>query len=146
MGEAANQSDIGRAAVAAVILNRALDGRFGGRHPKDVCLHKIRRSTKSGKWVTTWQFEPWMHKNVRRWLVTTGQNHYLYDHIGQIVDNVYNGTIPDPTGGALYFYNEAIVRRRLAAKGMSRRKPVFDTADAKSVTIGDHKFIIPGHK
>lgn len=143
MGEAANQDDIGRAAVAAVILNRALHGGFGGHRPKDVCLYKIRRRTKSGRMVTTWQFEPWMHKNIRKWLLTAGQNHYLYDHIGQIVDKVYDGSIPDPTGGALYFYNEEIVRRRLMKKGVRRRKPDFDTVGSTSITIGQHKFIRP---
>lgn len=142
IGEAARQPDAGRAAVAAVILNRALDGRFGGRRPKQVVLHRWKKR-KGGRVVTVFEFEPWMHAARRRWLVSLDRRSALYQGVARIVDGVRSGRIADPTGGALYFYNPDIVRKRRKRAGEASPAPGF-ARGRHLVRIGDHVFVRTG--
>jgi len=118
LGEAADQPDNGKAAVAHVIMNRARDGGFGGTSPADVVLAPD-------------QFEPWQTR--RRELLGYSPDSPDYRKAGQIFDDVVGGKIPDPTGGAIHFLNEDIVRQR-------RGGLLPDWAKGASTRIGGHTF------
>jgi N-acetylmuramoyl-L-alanine amidase len=134
IGEANGQPLNGKVAVAHVIINRARIGSFGGNSLKDVALSKARVFKRS-KWVTIWQFEPWMHENRRNYLNNISRNSSVYQEHKSIVEKCLNGTYPDPTegiGGATYFLNPNIVVAR------SGRLPGW--ASGSSIRIGEHVF------
>ena len=139
IGEAARQPWRGQAAVAHVILNRAVHGRFGGKKLKDVVTHKWKRKKKSGRVVTIYEFEPWMHKKRREWLLSlTAENSALYRRIDRLVGLVLTGYISDPTNGALFFLNPEIVAERRKKKGAAHPLPAF--ARGPGIRIADHVF------
>lgn len=118
--EGEGETEVAKAAIAHVILNRQMIGRWGD-NIKDVVMHP-------------WQFEPWM---TRR-----GEIHKLsskdprYQDAAEIVDSVLTGRIPDPTAGATYFLNPVVVRQR---RGGSL--PLW--ADGEGRPIGRHVFYLP---
>ena len=119
IGEAGNQPPIGQAAVAHVILNRLNAGNYG-KNAKDVVLAPS-------------QFEPWSTRGRElRGIPNTAP---IYGDIGNIVDKVVAGEIPDPTGGATHFANVKTVQDRGNNKAMGWINGM------KNVTrIGDHTF------
>jgi N-acetylmuramoyl-L-alanine amidase len=134
IGEANGQPLTGKVAVAHVIINRARLGSFGGRGLKDVALAKAR-VFKRQRWVTVWQFEPWMHKTRRTYLSNISKSSDIYTTHRAIIERCLNGTYEDPTkdiGGATYFLNPNIVVAR------SGRLPGW--ASGNSIRIGDHVF------
>jgi Cell Wall Hydrolase len=127
IGEAANEPDIGKIAVAWVILNRARINTtwYGGNSVASVALHKASVVKPSGRRVTVWQFEPWMNRSGYLWGI---QKHgALYQHVKRLVVGCINGTYPDPTSGATHFLEPNIVRSRTGgtlpkwAQGNGRR-------------------------
>ena len=110
--EASGEPEEGKSAVAHVILNRILSGRWGDSI-KDVVTRP-------------WQFEPWMTR--RREMQKLSPSDPRYESAARIADAVLAGEMPDPTAGATHFLNPVIVRaaaRRLAA-GMGARQPAPD--------------------
>ena len=141
IGEAARQPWRGQAAVAHVILNRAIDGRFGGNKVKKVVTHKWKRKKASGRVVTVYEFEPWMHEKRRKWLLSLNkENSQLYRRIDRLVGLVLAGYVSDPTDGALYFLNPEIVKQRRKKAGAKHLLPKF--ARGEGVRIADHVFYI----
>ncbi len=139
IGEAARQPWQGQAAVAHVILNRAVHGKFGGTRLKDVVTHKWKRKKKSGRVVTVYEFEPWMHKKRRQWLLSLNrENSALYRRIDHLVGRILAGYVPDPTHGALFFLNPEIVAERRRKQGASHPLPAF--ARGPGIRIADHVF------
>ncbi len=118
IGEAANQGDDGLAAVAHVIMNRARDGGYGGRTPRDVVLARG-------------QFEPWSTR--RDELLGYAPEDPAYQRAAAVFDRVVGGESKDPTGGATHFLNEEVVRQR-------RGGTLPRWASGKSTKIGDHTF------
>lgn len=120
LGEALNESPEGQAAIVHVILNRASDGRW----PSDPAKVALQRNKKG-----TYQFTAWSpkygNKNV---YIRSGP---LYDRVAQIVDQVAAGVIPDPTGGAIGYWNE-----RLASPKWGPR-----LARENDHRIGNHRFV-----
>jgi hypothetical protein len=120
IGEAGNQPPVGQAAVAASIFNRVNAGTYGD-NPTQVVLAPN-------------QFEPWSTRAKE--LSTIPRTSKAYQQVGQIVDGVHSGDIPDPTGGATHFLNEATVRQRTGGT-----LPTWAQGDG--VRIGAHTFFQP---
>ncbi|MES0864806.1 cell wall hydrolase [Ruegeria sp. SCPT10] len=91
-GEAGRESELGQAAVAHVILNRAEDPRWGD-DPAEVSLQLK-------------QFSAWnsgVGGNGIPEQIQEGSP--AYERIGRIVDAVAAGEIADPTGGATHYFS-----------------------------------------
>jgi conjugal transfer mating pair stabilization protein TraG len=130
-GEAGNQPPLGQAAIAHVIFNRVADGGYGGNSVQDV----VNAPVKPGSAFK--QFSMWNAPAQGGNAATTGLNPNSPDYakIGSIVDQVYNGAIPDPTNGATHYY---------APQGMpGGRPPPWAPALAaqNQVKIGNQIFV-----
>jgi len=114
--EARNQSRLGQAAVAAVILNRVTSRTsWWGNSIKDVCLKP-------------WQFSCWNDNDPNRdKALALSKDELPYQDISQIVEYVMRGF--DPTDGCDHYLVSSIA------------DSVSWAVDAKpQVTIGDHTF------
>ena len=118
--EASGETEIGKIAVAHVILNRKRSGSWG---------HKIADIVTS-----PWQFEPWMTRKSEIEGLSRTDPRYL--EAAEIADTVLAGHIPDPTAGATHFLNPVIVRER---RGGSL--PSWAYGDGQP--IGRHVFYCP---
>ena len=95
IGEAGQEPDLGKAGVAAVILNRLQSGKWGDNVAKVVLAPKQ---------FTTWQDRP-------AELAAISPSSRAYQEAYNIVQGVAGGDIPDPTNGALNYANVDAVRR-----------------------------------
>jgi spore germination cell wall hydrolase CwlJ-like protein len=118
--EGEGETELAKAALVHVILNRQKVGKWGDKI-KDVVMRP-------------WQFEPWMTR--RDEIEKLSSKDPRYQNAAEIVDSVLSGRIPDPTAGATYFLNPVIVRQR---RGGSL--PVW--ADGEGRPIGRHVFYSP---
>jgi cell wall hydrolase len=118
--EATGEPEVGKAAVAFVVLNRERSGRWGDNIEEVV--------------TQPWQFEPWMTK--RRQIERLSREDPRYRSAARIADIVLSGQMPDPTAGATHFLNPVIVRQR---RGGSL--PSWAQGDGKP--IGRHTFYAP---
>lgn len=123
VGEAGNQPDRGKAAVAHAILNRVRAGRYGGKSVSDVVLAPS-------------QFEPWGNPATAEALRSLDPTAPEYRDAAAVADQVLAGQIPDPTGGATHFLNPEIVRKR-------RGGSLPSWASREITSIGDHAFYAP---
>lgn len=115
--EASGETEIGKAAVAHVILNRARIGKWGVT-VKDVVMRP-------------WQFEPWMTR--RSEMERLAPQDTRYRNAARIADAVLLGEMPDPTAGATHFLNPVIVRER-------RGGSLPTWARREGLPIGRHTF------
>jgi spore germination cell wall hydrolase CwlJ-like protein len=115
--EASDEPKAGKIAVAYVILNRIKSGAWGDRI-KDVV-------TQPG------QFEPWTTR--REAIEKLSLDDPRDRNAAQIADAVLTGQIPDPTAGATYFLNPAVVRQR-------RGGSLPSWAQGEGQSIGRHSF------
>lgn len=124
--EAANQGDSGLLAVVCTILNRLADRRWGAS--VDAVLNARA------------QFEPVLRVggDWRRLPVPRPEQRARID---ALINLILDGCLPDPTGGALYFQNPAIVAARAQAGQVSDRLVHFGGARPSAV-IGDHAFYV----
>jgi spore germination cell wall hydrolase CwlJ-like protein len=122
--EAGNQGESGLAGVVYTVLNRLIDGRWGGTVETVV--------------DAPGQFEPVMRAGGtwRRLAPVTAVQEAT---VHTIVELALQGRLPDLTGGARYFQNRRIVAARAAAGLVSERLVGFGGA-APSAQIGDHTF------
>lgn len=121
IGESRGEPLEGQAAVAHVILNRALQGKFGGSTIRDVVMAPK-------------QFEPWSTRKDE--LMAISPDSKVYQETGALVDSILAGKVPDVTGGATHFANEEIVRQRRGGsvpKWMEKMAP-------SAQRIGRHTF------
>ncbi len=118
--EAGGESELGKVAVAHVVLNRVRSGKWGN----------------SVEAVVTypWQFEPWMTR--RKELEKLHPFDPRFQKAARIADAVLAGGVPDPTAGATHFLNPVVVRQR---RGGSL--PLW--ARGKGQPIGRHVFYSP---
>jgi hypothetical protein len=123
LGEAGNQSPLGQAAVAHVIMNRVRLGKWGDS-PADVVTAKN-------------QFEPWQTRKGELLAIRPTDPRYI--RAARIVDAVASGG-PDPTDGATHFANVATVRDRNG--GTVGHHSWIDPKNATAV-IGAHSFFAP---
>jgi hypothetical protein len=114
MGEASGDSS--DEAVAHVIKNRFLSGRFGNSIGSVVLAHG--------------QFEPWSTR--RSELLSYSPNSPAYQDAAQKVAGALTGASPDPTNGATYFYSPK------AQAALGRRPPSWD--DGTGQKIGSQLF------
>ena len=95
IGEAGQEPDLGKAGVAAVILNRLKSGNYGDSVAKVVLAPK--------------QFTTWSDRPAE--LAAISPRSRAYQEAYNIVKNVAGGSIPDPTGGALNYANVDQVKK-----------------------------------
>lgn len=119
MGEAGDQPDTGKAAVAHVILNRVRSGSYGDSASKVV--------------TAPYQFEPWQTR--RGELTSYNPKSKDYQKTKAIVDDVVAGKIDDPTGGATHFYSP------VSQRALGRNAPSW--AKDPTAVIGGHNFYAP---
>lgn len=122
--EATGQGDSGLAAVVFTILNRLASGRWGDSVEAVVNARA--------------QFEPVLRVGGD-WRALPAVSAAGHARIAVMINLALDGRLPDPTGGALYFQNPAIVAARAAAGQAARRLVHFGGA-TPSVVIGDHAF------
>lgn len=118
--EASGETEVGKVAVAYVVLNRKKSGRWGGNIKAVV--------TSAG------QFEPWMTR--RKDIEGLSPNDPRYQIAAIIADAVLSGQAPDPTAGATHFLNPTIVRER-------RGGSLPSWASGEGRPIGRHTFYSP---
>jgi conjugal transfer mating pair stabilization protein TraG len=129
--EAGNQPPLGQAAVAHVILNRVADGGYG-----QGISGVVTQPVKPGSQYH--QFSVWNPPGVRESSATARNlqpNSPQYNAIGDIVDRVYGGQIPDPTNGSTHY---------VAIGAMPGRIPppwYAPLAQQNNVKIGDQNFV-----
>ena len=121
--EAGGENELGKAAVAHVVLNRVRNGRWGNS-VEDVVTYP-------------WQFEPWMTR--RKELEKLHPFDPRFQKAAKIADAVLAGNMPDPTAGATHFLNPVVVRQR---RGGSL--PLW--ARRKGQPIGRHVFYAPNNQ
>lgn len=122
--EAAGQGEVGLAAVVFTILNRLAAGQWGSSVDAVVNARA--------------QFEPVLRAGGD-WRALTAATPAERARIDTILNLALEGRLPDPTGGALYFQNPAIVAARARAGTVSAELVHFGGA-TPSATIGDHAF------
>lgn len=118
--EASGETEIGKVAVAHVILNRKRIGRWGFRIADVV--------------TSPWQFEPWMTRKDE--IRALSRNDPRYRDAAEVADAVLAGHVSDPTRGATHFLNPVIVRDR---RGGSL--PAWANGDGQP--FGRHVFYCP---
>jgi spore germination cell wall hydrolase CwlJ-like protein len=118
--EASGETEIGKIAVAHVVVNRKKRGRWGDTIKSVV--------TSPG------QFEPWMTR--RKAIEKLSTDDPRYQSAAIIADAVLSGHAPDPTAGATHFLNPVIVRARRAGS-----LPSWSSGEGRS--IGRHVFYSP---
>lgn len=120
-GEASNQGEAGWQAVANVLLNRKEAGKYGKT------LEKIAKAKN--------QFEPWGNAEARARMEALDPNSSEYKAIGDVLDRVAKGDLPDNTGGATHFL------QRQLQESLGRKVPKW-AKDALG-KVGDHEFFSP---
>lgn len=94
-------------------------------------------------------FEPWLshkRKDTNKRLGDLRKSTDTYEDIGEVVDGVFKGTIPDVTGGATFFANAGVVAQRVEHKNAKRghkkhHLPEFMRQyQGSEVTIGQHTY------
>jgi len=123
IGEAAGEGADGQAAVAHVILNRVKDGSYG---------NSVTDVAKA-----PYQFSAWNDvEEGGNSLINTSKTSAIYKQVEQVVDDILNGSVPDPTGNATHYWNP---------KGVKDGKPYWGDKELSKhvnggVTIGNHIF------
>ncbi len=124
--EAGGQGDAGLAGVVFTILNRLATREWG--------------STVEAVVNARGQFEPVMRAGGD-WRGLRPASPVERGRIDTILNLALEGRLPDPTGGARYFQNPAIVAARARA-GSVRPGLVHFGGASPSATIGDHAFYV----
>src|SRR5258708_5238880 len=123
LSEAGNQSDAGQAAIAHVIRNRVLSGRFGDSPTSVVMARK--------------QFTPWsLQKDDPNYPMRHDPQSPQYQRAVGIVRQVFSGEIPDNTQGSTHFYDPGAGARE------HRVVPSWARGEAIAA-VGSHRFYAP---
>ena len=126
--EAGNQGDSGLAGVVYTILNRLMDGGFGDG------LDRVLDAPG--------QFEP-VTRAGGHWTALPARVAVEQAHIDTILNLALDGRLPDPTNGARFFQNPAIVAARASA-GTVRPSLVNFGGQKPVAVIRDHAFYDAG--
>lgn len=113
----------GMVAVASVIKNRVTSGGYGDT-PHDVVLAPNQ--------FTAWSLPRNDPNNPSRWSTKNPD----YQKAAAIVDSVWSGQTPDPTGGADHYLNPDIVKARTGTVPQWAQ-------GASTAQIGGHSFYAP---
>lgn len=125
LGEAGNEPQLGKNAVASVIRTRAVDGGYGG-------------DTPTGVVTAPKQFEPWNTPEGRTRMAEASADPKQAAAADAAIASAYGegGKAPeDPTGGMTHFYSPT------AQAALGRAAPPW--AGGESVAIGRHVFNSP---
>lgn len=114
--EARGESRQGKLAVAYVLLNRLHSGKWGER-AGEVCL--------ANKQFSCWNSD----SPTRKALACTDELTPSWIDSAEAVRIAVAGEKPDPTGGALHYYNPDVVQ------------PKWDDHSRPRVVIGHHVFV-----
>lgn len=123
VAEAANQGDSGFTGVIHTIINRLLDGRFGGTVTDIIDAPR--------------QFEP-AHK-AGGWRNLPKADASQTARVNTIINLALAGHVLDPSRGALYFQNPEVVAAREKQGRVSRGLTHFG-GKTPSAVIGEHAF------
>ena len=130
-GEASGEPPLGQAAIVHTILNRVADGGYGNGISGVVLAPAAGVNPKFGYH----EFSPWnppgKEGNIKAQNLSPSDPNYA--RIGDIVDKVYSGAIPDPTGGATHYYG------RMRGGGYPSWAPPL--AAQNQVKIGNQTFV-----
>ena len=118
--EASGEPDIGKIAVAYVVLNRKKSGKWGDNIKAVV--------------TSPYQFEPWMAQ--AKAIEGLSPHDPRYKRAAKIADAVLSGQTTDPTGGSTHFLNPTIVQAR-------RGGSLPPWARGEGRPIGRHTFYSP---
>lgn len=119
-GEAGGEPPEGQRAVADVIRNRTLAGRYGGSDVPSVVL-------------APGQFEPWARPDARARMEALDPASPDYQRIGALVDQAWSGD--DTTDGATHFFSPTV------QSALGRRAPSW--ARRPLGEVGTHRFYAP---
>ena len=125
--EARNQPQAGQMAVMSVTLNRVKDSRF----PNTIC-GVVKQGPHRPSWKGTGELIPVRHRCQFSWYCD-GKSDQPKDLKGykkatDVAIQVYSGTIPDVTEGALWYHATYI------------RKPFWAYSFQETVKINEHIF------
>jgi len=120
IGEADSEPDVGKAAVANVVLNRLNAGGYGKTIPDVLLAPK--------------QFEPWSNPDK---MMRYSADSPSYKKAASIVDNVLAGSVDDPTGGATHFANVDTVKARGNNSAMKWINGMSNVSQIGSHTFGN---------
>lgn len=131
LGEAAGEGPTGLAAVAHVVVNRAIDGGFGGSGIESVVMAPKQFSAwnagAGGNTPSKWDPNSSAYQNARQVALTVLQGHNV-----------------DPTGGATHYYSPRGMDALVAGGSQSNNVPSWLAEEtAKSggnIQIGGHIF------
>ena len=131
LGEAANEGDLGLAAVAHVITNRTADPRW----PNSIAAVALQDK----------QFSAWNKGAGGNSLVSKyGPGNALYEKAGVIFDAVTSGRHVDPTNGATHYYSPSGMKALVAAGSQANELPSWARQTASEsggeIVIGGHIF------
>lgn len=126
--EAANQGDTGLAGVVYTVLNRLMDGSFGGD------LTAVLNAPH--------EFEP--VARVGGWQRLPPRSAVEQARIDTILNLALDGRLPDPTNGARFFQNPAVVAAR-AESGTVPPDRINFGGQAPLAVIKDHAFYATGN-
>ncbi|MCL4068149.1 conjugal transfer protein TraG N-terminal domain-containing protein [Pseudomonas sp. GX19020] len=137
LGEAASEGDVGLAAVALVIRNRADDKRF----PDGVGAVATQGNGKGIHQFSVWNDDGSGNNLPSRYNPGDKQ----YERAAYILDVVMGGLVPDFTEGATHYYSPAGMRQLVETGYQKNLIPGWlnsETAgrDAPNVQIGGHIF------
>ena len=139
-GEASNQPPLGQAGIVHAILNRVAAGGYSGSAPNTITNVVTAPAAGVNPARGFKEFSPWNAPGVpesnpiAQHLSPNNPNPVLanaYRNIGDLVDKVYAGLIPDPTGGATHYYGFMKAPPKWAAPLAAQNK----------VKIGDQTFV-----
>ena len=135
IGEAGGEGSTGMAAVAHVIMNRALDGRFGGNTIKGVVMEPGQFSSFNGE--TGYAGGAGANSGVG-----ASDKSRAYQVARKIAEDVLSGHNVDPTNGATHFYSPAGMALLVKQGKQSNLVPSWwdGVAAQGTVDIGGHKF------
>jgi conjugal transfer mating pair stabilization protein TraG len=132
-GEAGGEGPQGQAALAHVVMNRLAAGGYGDT-VKDIVQASAAGVNPARGYheFSTWNPPARGGNSIPQNMSSSDP---AYTKIGDIVDQVYNGSIPDPTGGATHYF---------APKSMQGGQPppwAGPLAAQNQVRIGDQVFV-----
>jgi conjugal transfer mating pair stabilization protein TraG len=139
-GEASNQPVLGQAGIVHAILNRVAAGGYSGGAPNTIANVVTAPAAGENPAHGFKEFSPWNAPGVpesnpvAQHLSPNNSDPRLanaYRNIGDLVDKVYAGLIPDPTGGATHYYGFMKVPPKWAAPLAAQNR----------VKIGDQTFV-----
>ena len=130
IGEAGGEGEVGLAAVAHVMKNRAGDSRWGG---------SIASVALAPKQVSAWNAGAGGIPSIR----AISPDSPAYQKAAAVYDAVMEGRTVDPTGGATHYYSPKGMDLLVAQGAQSNNVPQWASSEGSKnrVRIGNHIFV-----